>query len=84
MTQNKRKMNGYSDKLPLLEKIKHGYNPMTEGIRWTEKYAETLDRIWVKLPKWLAQVIATMAVFVLASSIQGWLELFFFLGIDSE
>lgn len=56
---------------PFIEKLKNGYHPMTEGVRWTEKYATQLDKIWMKIPKLLGSIIATIAVFLLGSALQG-------------
>lgn len=53
------------------EKLKNGYDPMIEGVRWTEKYARRIEQVWNYIPNWLAQILATIAVFLLASGIQG-------------
>ena len=44
---------------------------------WTEKYAKTLDRVWSKLPNFVGSFIATVAVFILGSTIRGISSSFF-------
>ena len=56
---------------PLLDKLKNGYHPMTEGVRWSEKYADKLEKWYTKLPRFVSSALATVAVFLLASSLQG-------------
>lgn len=51
--------------------IKYVFNPMEQGVRWTEKYAGDIEKLWKSLPHWLSQVLATMAVFLLASGLHG-------------
>lgn len=44
------------------------------AVTWTEKYAKTLERVWSRLPNFLGSFIATVAVFLLGSSIRAdWL-----------
>lgn len=57
--------------IPFSEKLKTGYDPMIEGVRWTERYHRQIEKVWNYIPKWLAQILATIAVFLLASGIQG-------------
>lgn len=57
--------------LSFCQKIKNGYDPMIEGVRWTERYTRRIEQLWKYLPNWLAHTIATIAVFLLASGIQG-------------
>lgn len=61
----------FSENQTLLEKLKCGYNPMIEGVRWSEKYSKRLEAAWSKLPKWMAKSLFTIIVFVLASGMQG-------------
>lgn len=49
----------------------NGYNPMIEGVRWSERYASSLERVWKYIPNWLGQMMITIAIFLLASGIQG-------------
>lgn len=53
------------------EKLKNGYDPMVEGVRWSERYARRIEHYWNYIPNWLAKILATIAVFLLASGIQG-------------
>lgn len=41
------------------------------AVTWTEKHSKRLERIWSKLPNFLGSFIATVAVFLLGSSIRG-------------
>lgn len=61
----------YIENEPFLEKLKHGYHPMTEGVRWSERYADQLERGWAKLPKSARTFLATLVVFLMGTSIQG-------------
>lgn len=61
----------YRDDQTLMEKMKHGYHPMAEGVRWSEKYADKIEKIWSKMPRFLGSALATLAVFILGSSMQG-------------
>lgn len=51
--------------------MKKGYNPMEEGVRWTEKYADDLERIWKKTPVFLQKLLVVLAVLLLGSSLKG-------------
>lgn len=66
-----KRASAYHEDLPFLEKLKHGYHPMTEGVRWSEKYADTIERVWSKIPSPLRTMLATLVVFVMGSAIQG-------------
>lgn len=44
---------------------------MIENVRWSEKYSNYFEKCWSFLPKWLAQSLLTIVIFVLASGIQG-------------
>lgn len=61
----------FSESQPLLEKLTHGYHPMTEGVRWTEKYADKIENILSKMPKFVTSILATLAIFILGTSLQG-------------
>ena len=41
------------------------------AVTWTERHSKRLERIWSKLPNFLGSFIATVAVFLLGSSIRG-------------
>lgn len=62
---------------PLLERMKDGYNPMTEGVRWTEKYDKALERIWSRIPRIISTTLATIAIFFLGTSMHGTYALYF-------
>lgn len=61
----------FDDNQPLFEKLTNGYHPMTEGVRWTEKYSEKIENIFSKLPKFFTSFLATLAIFILGTSLQG-------------
>lgn len=50
---------------------KYVHNPIEQGVRWTEKYARDIEKLWKLIPNWLGQVIATIAVVILASGLHG-------------
>lgn len=54
-----------------VSKLKNGYNPLIEGVRWTERYASSIEKFWKRIPNWMGQILVTIAVFILASGIQG-------------
>lgn len=51
--------------------MNEGYNPMTEGVRWSEKYDTTFERIWSRIPRIVSTTLGTIAVFLLGTSLQG-------------
>lgn len=53
------------------KQIKYVFNPMEQGVRWTEKYALDIEKLWKSIPPWMGQVLATIAVFLLASCLHG-------------
>lgn len=59
------------DEFTFGEKLKNGYNPMLEGVRWSERYASQIEKLWKFIPNWLGQIFVTIAIFLLASGIQG-------------
>jgi len=50
-------------------KDKGFYDPM--AVMWMEKYSDTLDKIWAKLPDCVGSVIVTLAVFTFGATIRG-------------
>ncbi|XP_055600534.1 uncharacterized protein LOC129749552 [Uranotaenia lowii] len=51
-------------------------NPFIEGVRWIERYATALDSFWATLPEYIRNTVATVAIFLMASSIKGdWLAI---------
>ncbi|XP_077295500.1 lathosterol oxidase-like [Arctopsyche grandis] len=47
------------------------YNPMLEGVRWTERYSDSIEKFWLKLPDFVTTFIATLAVFTFGSTLRG-------------
>lgn len=41
------------------------------AVTWTEKYSKTIEKYWNTLPNFLGSFIASMAVFILGSTIRG-------------
>jgi hypothetical protein len=50
-------------------KEKGFYDPM--AVTWMEKYSDTLDKIWAKLPDCVGSIIVTLAVFIFGATIRG-------------
>lgn len=46
-------------------------NPMIEGVRWTERYSDSIEKFWLKLPNFVTTIIATFAVFTFGSTLRG-------------
>lgn len=69
-TQNGKVKSG-ENKNSFWTNMKKGYNPMEEGVRWTEKYADDLERIWKKTPVFLQKLLVVLAVLLLGSSLKG-------------
>lgn len=53
------------------ENSKNSFNPMIDGIRWSERYSPKIEQIWKYIPNWLRKVFVFFAIFLLASGIQG-------------
>lgn len=53
------------------ENVKSASNPLMDGVRWTERYSKQIERIWRYVPKSLQKVFVFLAIFFLASGIQG-------------
>jgi hypothetical protein len=45
------------------------YDPM--AVTWMEKYSNTMEKIWAKLPDHVGSIIVTLAVFTLGATIRG-------------
>lgn len=46
------------------------------SVRWTEKYHDTLEKYWNRLPNFVGTFIASVAVFIMGSTIRGeWLHI---------
>lgn len=72
-------VNEKSENISVWKKLKMGYNPMEEGVRWTEKYADTLESTWNRIPVFLQKVLVVLAIALLGSSLKGeWIDERFF------
>ncbi|KAL4713290.1 hypothetical protein ACJJTC_018638 [Scirpophaga incertulas] len=47
------------------------WDPLTEGVKWTEKYSEPLEKFFEKLPEFISSFIATLAVFTFGATLRG-------------
>lgn len=47
------------------------FNPMIDGVRWSEKHGDKIEKLWQYLPNWMSKTLVTVAVFLVASSIRG-------------
>jgi hypothetical protein len=45
------------------------YDPM--AVTWMEKYSDTMDKIWAKLPDCVGSIVVTLAVFTFGATIRG-------------
>jgi hypothetical protein len=52
-----------------VSKDKGFYDPM--AVTWMEKYSDTLEKIWAKLPDCVGSIIVTLAVFIFGATIRG-------------
>ncbi|XP_067010446.2 uncharacterized protein [Anabrus simplex] len=53
-------------------KSRIGFDPM--AVTWMEKYSDTMDKIWSRIPSFLAKCIVTASVFTLGATMRGeWL-----------
>lgn len=52
-------------------KLKMGYNPMEEGVRWTEKYSENFEGILKRMPLFMQKFIFILVIVLLGSSLKG-------------
>ncbi|XP_028027329.1 cholesterol 25-hydroxylase-like [Bombyx mandarina] len=46
-------------------------DPLTEGVKWIERYAENLENFFERLPEFISTFIATLAVFTFGSILRG-------------
>ncbi|XP_041970769.1 delta(7)-sterol 5(6)-desaturase erg32-like [Aricia agestis] len=47
------------------------WDPLTDGLRWVENYADSIEKFFNKLPDFIATFVATLAVFTLGSTLRG-------------
>lgn len=45
------------------------FDPM--AVTWTENYSSHIDKIWRKLPSFVAKFLATFAVLLLSATLKG-------------
>jgi hypothetical protein len=45
------------------------FDPM--AVTWMERYTNTMEKIWAKLPNYVGSMIVTLAVFTLGTTIRG-------------
>lgn len=48
------------------------WDPLTDGVKWIEKYAEPLEDFFKRLPEFISTFIATFAVFTFGATLRGW------------
>lgn len=51
--------------------VQNGYSFDPMAVTWTGKYSASIDKYWSKLPNFLAKFLATLAIFVLGTSLKG-------------
>jgi len=47
------------------------FDPMTEGVKWSERHADKIERFWNIMPDYLSKFIATLAVFTFGATLKG-------------
>lgn len=47
----------------------HIFDPM--AVTWTEKHNASIEKVWNKMPNFVRQVLATVAIFMLGTSMSG-------------
>ncbi|CAK1599152.1 unnamed protein product [Parnassius mnemosyne] len=56
----------------LIETDKTKYwDPLTEGVKWIEQYAEPIEEFFKKIPEFISTFIATLAIFTLGATLRG-------------
>ncbi|CAH2245002.1 jg6942 [Pararge aegeria aegeria] len=75
-TSHRNKINGTSQSKEGIdesnEETKPKYwDPLTDGVKWIEKYAEPLEKFFERLPEFISTFIATFAVFTFGSTLRG-------------
>lgn len=56
-------------------------NSLVKTLHWTDKCSHLIGKIWNLFPIWFCQLLITIAVFLLASGLQGVIIFKFFLFI---
>ncbi|XP_026737046.1 delta(7)-sterol 5(6)-desaturase erg32-like [Trichoplusia ni] len=47
------------------------WEPLTEGVKWIEKYGENLENFFERLPEFISTFIATFAIFTFGATLRG-------------
>lgn len=47
------------------------WDPLTEGVKWIERYSEPLEKFFERLPEFISTFIATFAVFTFGATLRG-------------
>ncbi|XP_052753526.1 uncharacterized protein LOC113514180 isoform X2 [Galleria mellonella] len=47
------------------------WDPLADGVRWIESYAEPLEKFFERLPEFISTFIATLAVFTFGATLRG-------------
>lgn len=47
------------------------WDPLQEGVKWIEKYANPLEKFFERLPQFISTFVATLAVFTFGSILRG-------------
>ncbi|XP_063619883.1 uncharacterized protein LOC134792546 [Cydia splendana] len=53
------------------EPTRRYWDPLTDGVRWIEKYSEPLEKFFERIPDFISTIIATFAVFTLGATLRG-------------
>ncbi|CAB3260753.1 unnamed protein product [Arctia plantaginis] len=56
---------------PVQVKKSKYWDPLTEGVKWIEKYGDSLEKFFEKLPEFLSTFIATLAIFTFGATLRG-------------
>lgn len=47
------------------------WDPLTSGVKWIEKYTDSLEKVFNKLPDFIATIVATFAIFTFGATLRG-------------
>ncbi|KAF9410056.1 hypothetical protein HW555_010750 [Spodoptera exigua] len=53
------------------EKKQKYWEPLTDGVKWIEKYGENLENFFERLPEFISTFIATLAIFTFGATLRG-------------
>jgi hypothetical protein len=51
--------------------VKNGPIRDPMAVTWTEKYSDTIEKHWSKMPKFLSSALATAAIFLMGITVNG-------------